>query len=350
VNHIYIETLNFSEEYNIMSEFNQQPSSEELRAAYLEDAMRPEGDLYVIAAGVLETTAELSADDVADILLPPKQPGASAEPRWQLIEGAPSAVKAGVASAELKIHNLANRLDMRRDRVLPADDLLRINPDAAIWVVEGGANRTSVVRRALTVAAMERVLGNETPHQAMYQLGSDRPIKKERADGSPSAEYVVAREIAGDFLPEDDSLTEFGLNVASALQAGYSRRDGHVPEGVQDVVYLEKEGQPQLILVKPVYEKGGLSDGFTAISRMGDMTGGQFVIATNGQYRPKDEFQANSWAAQTPELAMRPAVAVGDEPGFTIEHAGSVITTPTRPTMAYVNEAVILHRLNATQE
>jgi hypothetical protein len=75
------------------------------------------------------------------------------------------------------------------------------------------------------------------------------------------------------------------------------------------------------------------------------LRGKQFVIATNGQYRPKDEAQASQWADAHSELQMLAPVAIGDEPGYNVEHDGKTISTANRPATAYANEIVVLQRL-----
>lgn len=327
-----------------MSELNPRIVSEiELRAAYAEDALRSSGVLHDIAQTVIEEPAALSPSDAGDVLLPPKQPGEASEARWQLIEGAKDAVKAGATGNQEQILALATTLDMIRPESISAIDITRIDPEAAIFAVEGGANRTSVVRRQLAIEAVAAVYGPDAGEATIYQFGSDRPIPRERND-KPNAEYTIATEIAGDFLPEDDSLTEIDLNLASARQGGYEVvSEEHDTDAAQRVVRLQKEGAPALILVQPYKVKGGLEDGLESLSKMGDVSGKQFVIATNGQYRPKDEVQAEKWAANE-GVDMLPPVALGDEPGYTVRHNGRAITTAQRQPMAYLNEMVILNR------
>lgn len=330
-----------------MSEFshNQIPETE-LRAGVAEDALRPGGVLHDIAQNVLTEQIELNATETGNVLLPPKQPGQASEARWQLIENAAGEVKAGAEARQEEVFALAERLDMKRAESISEQDIARIEPENAVFVIEGGANRTSVVRRQLATETVQRLYGSNATLTTLYQFGSDRQIPRERKDGTPNPEHAVATEIAGDFLPAEDSLTEFGLNMASALQSGYevvSDEDGG--ETAQRVVRLRRDGLPNLVLMQPHKEKGGLEDAFTAMAKLYDMDDNQFVVFTNGQYRPKDELQATQWARRN-GVDMLPPVAIGDEPGYTVEHNGRQITTANRAPTAYLNEAVILERLH----
>lgn len=331
-----------------MSEFNNQQLSEvERREAYAENALRAGGVLYQLAESVVDNEVALTPREAGNVLLPPKQPGEASQARWQLIEGAADAVKTGAVARQEEIFDLATQLDMRKSESISHEEITRIAPLHSIWLVEGGANRTSVVRRELGNQMAMAVYGPHSEWVNLYQFGSDRPIPRER-NGKPNAEYSVAREIAGDYLPEDDSLTEFGLNLASALQSGYelvNDRDGG--EAAQRITRLRKAGLPELVLLQPHKQKGGLEDAFTTMSDgfAINLDGAQFVMFTNGQYRPKDEQQADKWAREH-NFDMLPPVAIGDEPGFTVEHNGQQITTAARAAMAYLNEAIILERLS----
>jgi hypothetical protein len=330
-----------------MSESSPQSINDvEVRAAYAEHALRPGGVLYQIAESVVSGDVTLSPREAGNVLLPPKQPGEASEARWQLIDGATDAVKASAAEHQDEIFNLADQLDLRKSESISQADVLRITPTHSLWLIEGGANRTSVVRRELANQMAAAVYGTDIKWVNLYQFGSDRPIPRERAS-KPNAEYNIAREIAGDYLPEEDNLTEFGLNVASALQAGYQLvSDENGGEAARRVVRLRKVDAPGLVLIQPHKTTGGLEDAFNT---MADgykihLEGVQFVMFTNGQYRAKDEQQATLWAEQR-GVDMLPPVAVGDEPGFEVEHNGKTVKTAVRASMAYLNEAVILERL-----
>lgn len=341
-----------------MSEFAKETSITELRAAHAEHAHRPGGLLHDIARSAEANGVELLPKDVADIILPPKQPDQKYQARWELLEGAPGLIKETAAARQEETYSLAQTLDLRKDQSIDGSDIRRIDADKAVWMIEGGANRTSVVRRQLAIEAMHEIYGEQVAEQVVYQFGADRPIPKER-NGSPNAEYAIAMEIALDYLPTGRELTEFDLNLASAQQAGYEKLEGFNgnpdPDIIERLEILGKEDSPRLVMIQPKKVKGGLVDGINAVHEMilREATGTfvaephfQPVIFTNGQYRAKDEHQAVGWAAGAGHDIL-PPVAIGDEPGYTVEHNGRQIVTAERAPMVYVNEMVILHRLNS---
>ncbi len=333
-----------------MSEFVNEPNLIELRAAHVENAHRPAGVLHEIAQTAVTDQSELGPSDVADIILPPKQPGDGYEARWELLEGSTAMIKEAASVHQDDVYKLAQQLDLRKAESIDDIDIARIDPRSAVWMVEGGANRTSVVRRQLALEAVQAVYGEQAVKQTIYQFGSDRTIPKQKND-QPNAEYAIAEEIAGDHLPEDDSLTEFDLNMASALQSGYQRTplEGIAPfSGIAErVEVLHKLDQPRLVLIQPKKAEGGLTDGINAACRMAGKDQLQPVIATNGQYRAKDELQAEQWARKIDlvNTSISQPVALGDEPGYKVEHNGKEIVTAERAPMAYVNEIVVLYRL-----
>jgi len=332
-----------------MSREFEQPNRVEVRAVHLDNALRPGGLLHEIAQAALADSAELAPSDVLAILLP-DQPGEPSEPRWKLIENAPGLVQSIVAERADDVLGLAAMLDMRKSESLPAEELTRIDSDDAIWLVEGGANRTSVMRRGLAIQAMQKIYGDQVNGSVLLQFGSSRPIPRE-VDGQPNPEYTVAEEIAEDFLPEDDSLTEFDLNVASALQDGYQADSEPVLAGdVGEVKRLRlagRVGTPILDLINSRGPTGDLRDTFdiAQIIYGNYLRECQFVIATNGQYRPRDELLARNWASRN-RIRMTAAVALGDEPGFTVVHNNTPFTTAERQPLAYLNEMVILSQLS----
>jgi hypothetical protein len=340
-----------------MSEFGKQASLIEIRAAHTEDAHRSGGILHRIASSAIQGS-ELGHRHVGDIILPPKQQDEKYKARWELLEGAKEIIKAGSMAETEAIYQLAEFLDIRKPESISESDIARIDPQKAVWMAEGGANRTSVVRRQLAFEAIQKIYGEQAPEQAVYQFGSDRAIPRQRND-QPNAEYSIAQEIAGDFLPKDDSLTEFDLNVASAQQAGYElvkeMPQDSTPQSIERLIVLQKTASPRLVMVQPKKDKGGLVDGIHAAHELVSAEqAGMFlaepyfqpVIATNGQYRAKDEHQAVEWS-HSQGIAILPPVALGDEPGFSVRHNGKEIVTAERPPMVYVNEMVILHRLNS---
>ncbi len=321
----------------------------------LNTAFTPQGVLGEIAQSVVANGHELEPNEVADVLLPPKQPGTDYEARWQLVEGAPDIIKAATAERTADILRLATMIGMRREESLGEVDLNRINSERAIWLVEGGANKTSVVRRELANKAMSAIYGDDIYNKSLFQFGSDRKIPilipdRETGEFVPNPEYGIAMEIGGDFLPMGNSLTEFQLNLMSALQGGYEivTRHAETQGGARQEALLRKEGRAVIWLIEPEKSQGqGLPDGFNTFTNptwQQDLNGCQFVIATNGQYRPKDELQARRWA-EAHGVDMLPAVALGDEAGFTVNHNGREIVTGDRAPVAYTNEMVILHRL-----
>lgn len=328
-----------------MSEFIPNVSEVELRAAIAEDAFRPDGVAYDIAQGALERPTYLNPDDAGDVIMPPRQPGEAKQARWELIEGSKDAVKAGATERADDIFDLADRLDMRRDESVSEQDIAKVDPLNSLLVVEPGANKTAVVRRAVANEVAQRLHGANAAYVTVHQFGTDRAIPREK-NGKENPEYKVARQIAGDHLPDTDDLTEFGLNLASALQDGYRVVDDVAgAEFAQRQVKLQKEGMPLLEVIQPYKETGKLDDAFTALRRRYNLADAQFVIATNGQYRPKDELQADQWARQN-GVNMQPPVAVGDEAGYRAPHDGQEFETAPRGAAAYLNEVVILHRLS----
>jgi hypothetical protein len=330
------------------------------RAAILETAMFPGGVLHEVAQAALSEQADLVPDDVAEIIMPKKQPGEAKEARWQLVEGSKGAIKIAAEENTEAIMSLAEQLDMRKEEPLPEDDLARISKGNDIWMIEGGANRTSVVRRQLALDALNRLYDEEALFETpVYQLGSDRAIPKERLSHSgevkENPEYKIAREIAGEYLPEDDSLTEYGLNVATAKQAGFTVQEvaSPVPQ-LERMAVATKEGEPTIFLVQPLKQKGALSDGISAVmsySNAGGWRPYQPVIVTNGQYRPKAELQVSKWSQQDLPVGtadMISPVVLGDEPGYTVTHRGQEIVTANRGPLIYLNEAVVLHRLQSS--
>jgi len=95
-----------------------------------------------------------------------------------------------------------------------------------------------------------------------------------------------------------------------------------------------------LTTIQPVGK--GLEAGFDILKN--SCADKQFVIATNGQYREKDVYQAEMWAKDN-NIEMAQAVSLGDEPGDNFPFRGDEVVVPNRPEAAYINELVILYRL-----
>jgi hypothetical protein len=325
------------------------------RLVTLEMAFSPQGVLGRIAAAGLSEPYTLSRQEAADVILPPRQSGGFYQPRFVLIENTPPVLKDAAEANSDEVLNLANQVGMTKTGEQVQADIAKIDPEKADFVVEGGANRTSVVRRSLAVQAMRGVYGKDIEDNMLYQFGSGRAIPQVKND-KPNPEYEIAKEIAGDHISENE-LTEFDLNKASALQDGYEVFfDGNTGLEGDDIPYIErlvlmsKAGSPTLVLLQPVVNTNGFKDGITALQAFladsGDsLNGTQLVVATNGQYRPKDEFQATQWARENGIEWGAAPVLLGDEPGYTVNHNGRDIVTANRQPMAYVNEMVILQRL-----
>jgi hypothetical protein len=305
----------------------------------LETADQVAGEQAIEPAPPIETDRQ-----AGDILFPTTKESFHA--RWQALGEAKDEVKQVAADHSEEILGLADQLGMRHDTSLPPADIARINPEAAVWLIEGGGNLTSVVRRAIAVRAMQEVYGENLVGHVLYQFGSTErhiPRDKEGKPGEPNPEYTKAQGIAADFLPDDDTLDEFGLNVASAKQEGYVE----IPqEDVSDGrVVLAKEGAPTLVMIpaaKLIYAFDALQQ------EVGDLTNRQLVVNTTGQYRPLKELLAQQWAEDN-DVDMLPSVALGDEAGFTVEHAGKELVTKERDALVYLKEVVGLRRKSQRQ-
>lgn len=323
----------------------------------LAEAFTSGGVMERLAQRVVEGGPELSPADVANVILP--QRGGS--PRWELIENAPAVLKTAVVDGRDEVLLLAAQLGMRTnspDELCPGG-LGRIDADQAIWVVEPGANRTSVVRRAVALQAMAAMYENRQA-PPLFQIASSRLIPQtvtrgEQVIGNP--EHKIAMGLAPEHLGGKKAFTEFDVSLATALHDGY-KWAGEQRGGVANhIVRLRKEGAPDIILLQPhetgATDKTGLERGFSTIagafSQAGiSLEGRQFIIASNGQYRPKDEAQAERWA-DNHEISMQPPVGIGDEAGFITHYAGQEIVTDDRAVavMPYVQEAVALQRVRA---
>lgn len=328
---------------HLRAEFNVGPDIENsgLIIGIAEEA-RQVGNEALLQAGHEVTPAIETAADASNILMPPKPASGEPKTRWQLLQDAKKEVVAAAEGKERELIELAQALDMRREESLSDVDIARIDKERAIWLIEGGANRTSIVRRSLAISAMQQLYGDDLTDYSIYQFGSEAQKVPVERNGKPNPAYEIAQEIAGDYLREGDELNEFGLNLATALQSGWTieSHDGNT-------VILRQDGMPDLVMSKVTT----LRDGFDTIQAdVGNLTDRQFVIATNGQYRPKDELMALNWAKQR-GISLLPTVVLGDEPGFTIEHRGKAIATAGRKPLVYLNEIVALQRLDdkATQ-
>lgn len=251
-------------------------------------AMRVTNSAELIAG---ETSQVLK--DIAEVL----QPKANSEKiRW-IGELKASEVK---PEEEPIIFYLADEFGLR----LPVDHELPAVKDPLL-IVEGGANRTSVVRRKLA----EEMLGGENGG-VIYQLGSPNrlitPTRKDKDDNVvENAEYkvITASDICGDL--DGKTISEFDVNVASAISNGYE----FVDDSDNSCLVLRK-GNITLIAIKAL----GLEDGVETLDRSGLIEGRNVVVCTNGQYRTKAIIQAehtlNSLGVSTESIT-----AIGDETG-----------------------------------
>lgn len=294
------------------------------------------GLLYGLAQAASEgSLSGATPGEIGDILLPPRAQADAYKPRYQLVADSSGVLKEAAAVSIDEIYDLATQLGMRHEATISLEDINHIDSAKAVWVVEAGANRTSIVRRGVAGMAIKAIYA-DPENIMMFQLGSDRVI----ATSKP--EYEIARQIAPDHINTETALTEYDLNVATARQNGYSIHDEKLHS--RDILVGRKQGEPSVAFIQPETSGRGLFDGFAELGKLGVITSqDQLVVASNGQYRPKDELQATRWGEEA-EMDMLPPVAVGDEPGFIVEHNGAVLTTAERVPTVYVNEMVILAR------
>jgi hypothetical protein len=154
------------------------------------------------------------------------------------------------------------------------------------------------------------------------------------------------RGLAGEYLTEGP-FTEFEANLATARADGYQevhRADTSRDETVAQRIELvhPDPSYPRLVLIQPG-GRGGLSDGFTSIRS--ELWNKQLVIATNGQYREKDRYMAETWDTDN-HANMLPPVVLGDEPGDRYPYRDGEEVVPNRPESAYVNELIFLWRMS----
>ncbi len=287
--------------------------------------------------GVLETwssdfeakhpaTNEQILTAIAEIMAPQNRHGT---PRWQLVEADKRTLDEPQTA---HVMSLAQDFGMLLPKEAETPQDLLAGPEI-FAVVEGGANRTAVVRRNLVLellADRARSIGqlNMLP---VFQLGSHREILRVRQDGSPNAEYQVAQEICGQYFPRDeklilkDSITEQELNIHSALSEGWVKGFdfAHSLDGFDQATQLVRsDNEPKIFaLLSANTNDGGLPglpltlERLLAVRAQTENIGErQLVVATNGQYRPKDEIQA---AIACLKSGVDPANirAIGDETG-----------------------------------
>jgi hypothetical protein len=272
---------------------------------------------------------------VAEAILAKPVPGQE-QPRYQLVDGASVRKQELATEHGDEILALADELGMRRETSLNPEELSIVSPDPedTVWVVEGGANKTSVVRAELAAQAAREVYGGRVSGVTLQQFGSARFLTE--------AEKRVAREIAPDHY--DLVHDEFSLNVASALQAGCQIvAEGYTGDGQRRFVDMYKPDGPNRQLVE-VAKSGGTQDGLEYLRR--SIHGKRIVLSTSGQYRTKDKLMIATWAAQE-GIDMLAPIVLGDEAGFQADHNGKTYTTAMRPPLVYLNEEAIVARMAA---
>src|SRR6266540_3937453 len=294
----------------------------EQTADFIATQAQPGGVLYDIAvakAGSAE--AGYTAEEVFDIVVPPKTPG-SLPTRWELHDNAAVQAKEAAAQRADDIMTAAHQLRLRRQG---APDYSAVQPGEAVVVAPDGARATSVVRRSVAAQAIA-------------------------AAGITNPEHQALRGMAGDYLPKG-SFTAFDANLATALQEGYDISwitPSPTPraERVVELAHPDDAKHPPVVQVLP--EEAGLTGGLTAIESLEavqsrSLQGRQLVIAHNGQYVPMAELQAQEWS-EANQMNMLPPVAFGDEPGDRTAFGEETITTAQRAPLIYVHEMALLGR------
>jgi hypothetical protein len=310
----------------------------------------PGRSLHNVAAAKVgpEAASQLTPEQVYDVLVPLKE-AAKGPARWEMLADAPAQAKAAAEENRNRIFNAAERAGLIRSGV--TENYSGIDPNAAVFVIADGANKTSIVRSHVASQAIS-ALGIERP--VVYHLGSeDRIVKPERPDGSANPEHRTLRELAGEFLPQGP-FTSFDANLATALASGYeiqaidkpSSEDSEYRKAIT-LVHRNSSKFPDKQLVSP--RNPSFEGGLDAVSELEankgvDMASRQPVIGHNGQYRGLAEFQVGEWAeSRQHELRYSPVV-LGDEPGDHTPFRGTDIVTAERAPLLYVNELALLAR------
>jgi hypothetical protein len=324
------------------------------------EAQLTDGFLNDVARAKVETLPDdISAAEIADIILPRPPTGEILAPRWTLIEKADALKAVSVVNTQNKeqIYETSRSLGLRfvAYGARQPERYETIDADRAVFVVEGGANKTSITRRGVAIKAMHEKYGDDLSSKTLYQLGTGRKITPTRTlkqpDGSskegPNAEFNTIRTLADEYLPVGE-FTEFEASLATAQADGYViaekvNVDGDdTTEKKYVLSHSSDKYAPRLVLIQPSGVE--LMDGFTALKPI--INGNQLVMATNGQYREKDKYQAEIWALEN-KIDMLPTVALGDEPGDMFPYLDGQIEVPNRPETAYINDLIILWRLAA---
>lgn len=272
------------------------------------------------------------------------------DPRWVLAADATSELSEFSKANEDHIIDLADQLGMRKPKSqsLGLKQLGKVNLAETIWVVEGGANKTSIVRRFLAVQGLRHMNDEkQATDEVVYQLGSGTREIPEFRNGQPNKEFEVVQSITGGRKPSGENWTEFEVNVATALESRYVVDDELALESVGRVIVMHRNNTPHLVQIQPNLADGTLRGGLSAVAHAIGLGPdsmnypARFVIATNGQYRPKDELMATQWAEST-GTPMLPPIALGDEAGFKVHFKGEELVTANRSPIVYLKEMAIL--------
>ena len=228
------------------------------------------------------------------------------------------------------------------------EDYESIDQRHALFIVEGGANKSSIVRRGVANLAIKQIYGDKAGKVVMTQFGSSRVVSPTRADGSVNPEHGTVRDLAGEFLPTS-TFTEFDANLATALADGYEIKyiaPQELSEKIGQLILLKpvNADMPTLLQIKPNAQGGGLRDGLDALNDAVPLEGRQIVAATNGHYKTKDMLQADIWSRTSGVTMHYPPVAIGDEPGDSFPFQDKVIVTPARTAEAYLTEIALTGR------
>ncbi len=311
--------------------------------AAIEREMAPDGVLHTIAMGLVNEPEQLNGmDEVALAILPQKN---TLFARWELLHDAPG-IKRDLATEHTDaLYSLAEEAGLRLPTSLPDKSIASIDEDN-FCVVEGGANRTAVVRGALGEAAMA-MAGVDSEMPLIFIASNEHTIPVIRpVDNKANPERDIVRELAPDFLREGD-VTQFDVTDAVQRQLGYIVEEQDRVDGVGLIVAYEKPGERPRIVIRPSLEdKQGTVAGLHVVHQLLDLSEYPLIIASNGQYRLKLALQAERWAREEGVTLPTKPLILGDEPGFEVEHRGQVFTTGDRDPGVYLNEFVVAYRLS----
>jgi hypothetical protein len=230
---------------------------------------------------------EILLERASDVLAPRKQ----GEARWEMLKQ-----QQPLRQAEAEyMHYIGRVLNM--EPLEPIPPAVTLTPRHAKTIIaEGGARVTSIDRRAIACKAVDN-----DPEATIYQLGSGRLISPLASDGTPSLEYGVVTDPKITDLAETEHITEFMVNVATALKEGWQidwpatdelySRGASMEEGFVMVA----ENRPTLVSLKPLPETHGrasLRSGIACVNEHRPLDGQLISVATSSQYIPKSTLMA----------------------------------------------------------